>query len=617
MQSRQCDPNLGRAGRFPLHLEALEDRTCPTSLSLSGTTLTITGTPTDNTVVVRDQGNGNVTAYLETAQGKMINTLSARGVQTITINSIKANEVVDYTLAGPLTTSYAHTLNIATGSGKNEVNLNLAAGFANSTFNLNLQTGTGTDVIDAVFGGIANSHVNANVLLGTDQANVAVQMMGGIKGISVFNVNEKGGSGVDSLAFAMNGTIASGAAVNVALTGGTRSDTMNTSYTGLLAGKLSLVTTDGSGGDKDTSNVIVASTSTGTLVDHLVAGPSGDVLNMTLQDTAKLKSLSAAILGRSGLDVAIVSKRIQVSTPAATQTNRLAGSGVLSLDLSWNGTSEKLTATAGEAPTPTPVPGPEPTAGAAYSPVQGTLFNPATNVPVYQDVQQEQLSDCWLLGTLAEVAARDPSVIEQMFHYDGTTVENGSVVGVFTVRLYDFGLPVSVVVDTELPAGGGLYDSPVNGVLWAALAEKAYVEAASRSWVSTNDPGVNSYSALNYGIPNGAMRSITGQSAVENPTNANDLVTAWKSGQLLTLGTLDTGNNLISFNGAYLVPNHLYAVVGYNASTGVFTLFNPWGVSGGHYILPNGQTSPFCAGMVTGTASQLAAAFGYEVIGNA
>ena len=117
-----------------------------------------------------------------------------------------------------------------------------------------------------------------------------------------------------------------------------------------------------------------------------------------------------------------------------------------------------------------------PAADTAYSPVSGSLFG--ANGPSYLDVQQGALGDCWLLASLAEVAARDPSDIRNMFTYDGTTMENGSVVGLYTVRFFDnAGAPEYVTVDTELPSGGGYYDQPVNGVLWVALAEKAYAEA--------------------------------------------------------------------------------------------------------------------------------------------
>src|SRR5262249_53825994 len=78
----------------------------------------------------------------------------------------------------------------------------------------------------------------------------------------------------------------------------------------------------------------------------------------------------------------------------------------------------------------------------------------------YQDVAQGALADCWLMASLAEVAARNPYMIQSMF------IDNGD--GTWTVRFYDNGSPDYVTVDNYLPSGGYLYDHP-QGSLWAAL----------------------------------------------------------------------------------------------------------------------------------------------------
>ena len=69
-----------------------------------------------------------------------------------------------------------------------------------------------------------------------------------------------------------------------------------------------------------------------------------------------------------------------------------------------------------------------------------------------------------------------------MFTYDGTTVDNGATVGLYTVRFFSTnGSAFDVKVDTELPSGGEYYDHVGNDLgtqaLWVALAEKAYAEA--------------------------------------------------------------------------------------------------------------------------------------------
>jgi hypothetical protein len=213
-----------------------------------------------------------------------------------------------------------------------------------------------------------------------------------------------------------------------------------------------------------------------------------------------------------------------------------------------------------------------PAAGMAYSPVSGTLFGPSG--PSYLDVRQGEIGDCWLLSSLAVTAARAPQDIRNMFTYNGTATENGFVVGVYTVRLFDtYGVARNIVVDTELPGGGTEYDRPVNGVLWVALAEKAYAQANGHGWVGTQHMGVDSYAALDFGDPSWALHAITGNSAGAYYVNPTNIAAAWNAGQLIVITSSSTP-------GSYLVATHCYAVVGYNpASSMPFVVYNPWGTN--------------------------------------
>ncbi len=216
------------------------------------------------------------------------------------------------------------------------------------------------------------------------------------------------------------------------------------------------------------------------------------------------------------------------------------------------------------------IPGNAPAASVAYSPASGTLFG--SGGPVYTDVQQGQVGDCWLMSSLAEVAARAPQDIVNMFTYDGVTGENGAIVGVYTVRFFDNGSPVYITVDTQLPGGGSYYDQ-TNGVLWVALAEKAYAEANGYGYVTTGSPGTNSYAALNGGWPSWALPAIAGVSAAEYSANPNDITTAWNAGEFVVLCTTSPTSSLI-------VGEHCYALVADNASSSQpYELYNPWGLS--------------------------------------
>jgi len=218
-----------------------------------------------------------------------------------------------------------------------------------------------------------------------------------------------------------------------------------------------------------------------------------------------------------------------------------------------------------------------PAADTAYSPVSGSLFG--ANGPSYLDVQQGAVGDCWLLAVLAEVAARDPSDIQDMFTYDGTTLDNGSVVGLYTVRFFNnAGAPEYVTVDTELPSGGGYYDQPVNGVLWVALAEKAYAQANGAGFVTTSSVGSDSYNALNGGDPSWAFRAITGKSASDYSINPGNIASAWTAGNLIVLITSNPSS-------PYIVGDHCYAVVGYSSSSSMpFEVFNPWGTDSSGWV---------------------------------
>jgi hypothetical protein len=207
---------------------------------------------------------------------------------------------------------------------------------------------------------------------------------------------------------------------------------------------------------------------------------------------------------------------------------------------------------------------------ATYSYASGTLFGP--NGPSYLDVEQGVLPDCWLLASLAEVAARAPSIIKSMFTYEYITQPNGTIIGEYKVRFYNqSGQPQYVLVDTELPDGGTRYDRPVNGVLWVALAEKAYVEANAAGIVTSYHVGIDDYDALNIGKSVWALQAITGLPASNYSINPSDIAAAWNQGKFIVLDTTTPASS-------YIVKNHVYALVNYSAYAAYpFEVFNPWG----------------------------------------
>lgn len=221
-----------------------------------------------------------------------------------------------------------------------------------------------------------------------------------------------------------------------------------------------------------------------------------------------------------------------------------------------------------------------------YAPAPSSVPLWGANGPSPFDVRQGATADCWLIASLSEVAARAPQDIENMFHYDGTTVEDGQTVGLYTVRFFDGNEAKYVTVDTQLP-DGGYYNDQITGnnspVLWVALAEKAYVEANSLGYVESNHPGVDSYTALNFGFPTWALHAITGQYSNQFSVNSNSLNTAWDDGDFVVLCTQTPSS-------PYLVPDHCYAVLSSDDGHD-FELLNPWGNTASGYApqLNNGQ----------------------------
>ena len=213
-----------------------------------------------------------------------------------------------------------------------------------------------------------------------------------------------------------------------------------------------------------------------------------------------------------------------------------------------------------------------------YAVAGGTLFG--TGGPSYQDAYQGEEGDCWLIASFAETARVEPSVIQSMFTDDGTALEDGVQVQVWTVRFYDNGVASYVTVDNYLPAFNGNFiytdmGQPISSssnVLWVPLLEKAYAQLSESGW--NMRPRSNSYASLCGGLAMQTLPFIAG--AQESPSNpfgdASSFINAISSETLLTLASDVSGNSALG-----IVGDHDYAVLGYNASDQTFTLLNPWG----------------------------------------
>jgi hypothetical protein len=179
----------------------------------------------------------------------------------------------------------------------------------------------------------------------------------------------------------------------------------------------------------------------------------------------------------------------------------------------------------------------------------------------------------------------------------------------YGVRFYVNGAAEYVTVNNQLANGGYEFNYGTN--IWASLAEKAYAQLQAGGVVTGNSVNFgNSYSTIgNGGWPAYALEEITGASAITNfyasgstwstyVENSSFRVTSFSSGSstqsiLATLvSDLSQGDDLIlsSYTNATdsagrqtLVADHAMSIYGYDGTTGMLEIRNPWGTAAGQY----------------------------------
>jgi hypothetical protein len=247
-----------------------------------------------------------------------------------------------------------------------------------------------------------------------------------------------------------------------------------------------------------------------------------------------------------------------------------------------------------------------------YQQTAGSLF---PHTPSHNDEYQGELGDCYFISALGTLADSNPAAVENMF------INNGD--GTYTVRFYfgTYGVINSgsggisagfqnnqitadyVTVNTMLPTSGGQlvyadYGANANNAgnsLWIPLAEKAYAQwnqsgregrdgtnayaSIQGGWMATVDAQVLGYNATDY------LMSGTGEQTAINALAAHDAV---------TIGTLNWSGTQ---DGLY--ADHAYAIIGYNAASDTFILYNPWGMD---------QPGPLTWSQLQADCSQLAVA---------
>ncbi len=220
-----------------------------------------------------------------------------------------------------------------------------------------------------------------------------------------------------------------------------------------------------------------------------------------------------------------------------------------------------------------------PSSSLAYATASGSLFPVA---PSHHDEYQGELGDCYFISSLGMIADSNPQAIANMF------VSNGD--GTYTVRFYtNANVADYVTVNSKLVVFAGsntlaysdFYESAASSSLsmWIPLAEKAYAQ-----WNQTGKEGrdgTNTYSSIEGGWMSDVCQQVLGHSASSYSVTASTqqtMISALATHKAVTIGTINSSASDDSLPGG-LFGSHAYGVIGYTASTGLFTLYNPWGTN--------------------------------------
>ena len=238
--------------------------------------------------------------------------------------------------------------------------------------------------------------------------------------------------------------------------------------------------------------------------------------------------------------------------------------------------------------------------GSTFSIGYSNATNPLFGVsgPNWNDVNQGRLGDCYLESCLAEVAYLNPSVISSMITVNGNDT--------YGVRFYVNGAAQYVTVNSEL-AGGGIFNQGAN--IWASLVEKAYAQLQAGGVCTGNTVNYgNSWSTIgNGGLPEYALAEVTGSATITDYcasgsawacniyTSSQSLISSSAGNstaaiQQALIAELNGGDDVIlsswtsakdSAGMTTLVSGHAMSIYGFDSSTGLFEIRNPWGTAAG------------------------------------
>lgn len=262
-----------------LQLESLEDRCCPSAISIVGHTMYVMGDPGNNVVSIQDNGRGTITATIDAR------SRTGSNINNIVVNTGRGDDTMTYTLTGPLQRSQRLSVNL--GEGTDQATLDFSQGAVNANLGLTVLGGGGNDRVTAQFGRFDRSNLNCRADLGNGNDTFDATLRGAFVNRSRANFNVSGGLGNDTVAFHANATAIDVDALSslyFRVFGAQGQDNISLDYAGQVRGKLNVQVSGDRDVDTLNANVTLNSGSTGQL-DAMVRGGHGtDVMSLRLTD---------------------------------------------------------------------------------------------------------------------------------------------------------------------------------------------------------------------------------------------------------------------------------------------------------------------------------------------
>jgi hypothetical protein len=203
------------------------------------------------------------------------------------------------------------------------------------------------------------------------------------------------------------------------------------------------------------------------------------------------------------------------------------------------------------------------------------LQEPRTSAPISPyDINQGQMSDCFLCSSIGELAMWDPGAISNMIQANANGTETVTLYLAAGGGLPTFGttsfVPTTITVSNSFPSNainGGATQDVYNGQkeIWPQVLEKA---------IATLDGGYNAIA--NGGNPVIALEEITGLPATYVSPGALSLSQLQSYAAAGNLIVMDTGYNQVGYG---LYDSHAYmfqSIITVNGQPAV-QLLNPWG----------------------------------------